>query len=69
MLETRETLRHDFTDQFVVINAKDVQGALLFELWQGAPAGSMVDLNAAVVALRHVRYGRCVHVKSVFVDS
>ena len=47
MFETRETLRHDFPEQLVVINAKDVQGPIPFGLWLGAPAGSIVNLNAS----------------------
>jgi hypothetical protein len=58
-------LRHDFPEQIVVINAKDVQGALLFGLWQGASAGSIVNLNAVGVTLRLIRYGRYIHVNPV----
>jgi hypothetical protein len=67
MIEVRETLSHECPDARVVINAKDVHGAFLFEWGQRAPTGS-VDLNAAGVVLRHVRCERFVHVKSGFVD-
>jgi hypothetical protein len=68
MLEALETYTHEIPDLLVVINAKDIQGALPFGLRRGALAGSMVDFNAAGVAWRHFIYGRCVHVKSGFVD-
>jgi hypothetical protein len=68
MIEVRETIIQELPNLRVVINAKDVQGALLFELWHGAPAGS-VDLDAAGVALRYVMCERSVHGKSGFVDS
>jgi hypothetical protein len=69
MLETRETLRHDFPEQIVVINAKDVQRAIPFGLWLRAPIGSIVNLSATGMTLRLVRYGSYIHVKSCFVDS
>jgi hypothetical protein len=69
MIEVRETIIQEFPDPRVVINAQDVKGALLFELGPGATVGSTIDLDGAVVALRHVRYGRPIHIKTGFVDS
>jgi hypothetical protein len=69
MIEVRETLSHEFPDLRVVINAKDVQGARRFGLWQGATTGGSVDLDTAGMALRHVIYGRPIHIKTGFVDS
>jgi hypothetical protein len=64
-----ETIVQECPDLRVVINAKDVKGALLLELGPGATARSIVDLDGAVVALRHVIYGRHIHIKTGFVDS
>jgi hypothetical protein len=69
MIEVRETIIQELPDLRVVINAKDVKGALLFELGRGATAGSTVDLDGPVVALRHAIYGKSVHFKTGFVDS
>jgi hypothetical protein len=69
MIEVRETIIQELPDLRVVINAKDVKGALLFELGQGATAGSTVALDGPVVALRHAIYGKSVHFKTGFVDS
>jgi hypothetical protein len=67
MFHARETSSHDFPNQRVVINAKDVQGAIPFELWHGTPTGSIIVLNTAGVILGRVFYGTYVHVKSGFV--
>jgi len=71
MLETRETLRHDFPEQLVVINAKDMQGAVPFGLSLRVPIRSIVNLNAAGVTLRLTRYASYVHFNPVLliVDS
>jgi hypothetical protein len=68
MIEVREALSHEFPDLRVVINAKDVQGALRFGLGPGPTTGSIVDLDPAGMALRHVIYGRPIHIKTGFVD-
>ena len=67
MIEVRETIIQAFPDLRVVINAKDVKGTFLFGLRRGAPVGSTVDLDCAVVALRHVMQGRRVHLKNGWV--
>jgi len=69
MIEVRQTIIQEFPDMLVVINTKDVKGAFLFELGQGATDGGTVDLDGAGVALRHATYGKSVHIKSGFVGS
>jgi hypothetical protein len=67
MLEARETSSHEIPDLLVVINAKDVQGALPFGCGGTPRPGAWpISMPPAWLCVTS-SYGSYVHVKSGFV--